>query len=257
MIDAQVLQRLATQYHTTTVNVAREYCQHMFLSSFYQRKGTERVLFKGGTALRVIYGSPRFSEDLDFSGMQITKSSIEDLLTETFSAMERVGMAVEIEEAKATSGGYLSIVHGQFLSYHVEVQLQISLRRGTRVHPETALIASDLWPAYTLLHLPQEHLVQEKLDALLDRGKPRDFYDLYFILRKGLLSPRHRGRLSEVLVRLKQRRHDPFDELRLFLPRDQQAILRDFGEVLAVSTYITFPSRMTGTSTPIRYLFAM
>ena len=228
MITAEAIQKLATQYQTTAINVAREYCQHLFLSAFYQRSAASRVLFKGGTALRIIYGSPRFSEDLDFSGFGIRKPAIEELITESLSSVERVGVSIEIEEAKATSGGYLGIIHNRFGDYRVEIRLEISLRDRATVKPETALIAGDFLPAYTLLHLPQELLVEEKLKALLDRAKPRDFYDLYFILRKGLLPQKRRHLLAEALARLKQIRPEPLQELKLFLPCDHQAIAKDF-----------------------------
>ena len=232
MIDAGTIQKLATQYQTTAINVAREYCQHLFLSAFYQHRAADRVLFKGGTALRIIYGSPRFSEDLDFSGFGIRKPAIEELITESLSAVERVGVSIEIEEAKATSGGYLGIIHHRFGDYRVEIRLEISLRDRAIVKPETALIAGDFLPAYTLLHLPQELLVEEKLKALLDRAKPRDFYDLYFILRKRLLPQKSRRRLKEVLVRLKAMESGSLQELKLFLPRDQQALAKDFRATL-------------------------
>ena len=228
MITAETVQRLATRYQTTALNVVREYCQHLFLSAFYQRSAASRVLFKGGTALRIIYGSPRFSEDLDFSGVGIRKPAIEELITETLSAVERVGVALDIEEAKATSGGYLGIIHHRLLDYHVEIRLEISLRPRAVAGPETTLIAGDFLPAYTVLHLPQAQLVEEKLNALLDRAKPRDFYDLYFLLRKGLLPQASRRRLAQVLVRLKQTQPGALQELKLFLPRDQQAITKDF-----------------------------
>ncbi|MBI4353658.1 MAG: nucleotidyl transferase AbiEii/AbiGii toxin family protein [Candidatus Omnitrophica bacterium] len=233
MISAEAIQRLATQYQTTTLNVAREYCQHLFLSAFYQHKTSSRILFKGGTALRVIYGSPRFSEDLDFSGFSLRAPAIETLLEETLGVVERVGIGVEIEEAKATSGGYLGIIHHRFLDYRVETRLEISLRGRTVVRPETTLIAGDFLPAYTLLHLPQERLVEEKLDALLDRAKPRDFYDLYFLLRKGLVPRQHRHRLAEILTRLTRMSSESFQEMKLFLPRDHQTIAKDLKSVLA------------------------
>ena len=228
MITAEAIQKLATQYQTTAINVAREYCQHLFLSAFYQHNTASRVLFKGGTALRVIYGSPRFSEDLDFSGFGIRKPAIEELITESLSGVERVGVSIEIEEAKATGGGYLGIIHNRFGDYRVEIRLEISLRDRATVKPETALIAGDFLPAYTLLHLPQELLVEEKLKVLLDRAKPRDFYDLYFILRKGLLSQRNRHVLKEALARLKAVKSESLQELKFFLPRDHQAITKDF-----------------------------
>lgn len=245
MMDAGVIQKLATRYQTPAINVAREYCQHLFLSAFYQHRRASHVLFKGGTALRVIYGSPRFSEGLDFSGFGVRKPVIEELITDTLSTVERVGITVDIEEAKATSGGYLGIVHNRFGDHHVEIRLEISLRERTSPKPETTLIASDFLPAYPLLHLPQTLLIKEKLDALLDRAKPRDFYDLYFILRKGLLPEKSRHLLAEALSRLKRMRPESFQELRLFLPKDQRSVAKDLRAALEREL-----QRYTGRNSP-------
>lgn len=232
MLETGTIQQLATRDQTTTLNIAREYCQHLFLSAFYQHKAADRVLFKGGTALRIIYGSPRFSEDLDFSGFGVQKSTVEELITETLSTIERVGIRLDIEEAKTTSGGYLGIIHSRFLDYHVETHLEISLRQRRPIKPAMTLIAGDFLPAYTLLHLPQELLIEEKLSALLERGKPRDFYDLYFLLRKGLLPPGQRSVLKQVLAKLARLQAGALQELRQFLPRDHQAIMKDFRATL-------------------------
>jgi hypothetical protein len=53
MITREALIRTATSGQTTELNVAREYCQHLFLSAFYQQSGSEQVKFKGGTALKI------------------------------------------------------------------------------------------------------------------------------------------------------------------------------------------------------------
>lgn len=61
--------------------------------------------FKGGTALRMIYRSPRFSEDLDFSAGQTSLKTIEDLIIDALTDIEREGIGVSLKEAKETSGG--------------------------------------------------------------------------------------------------------------------------------------------------------
>jgi len=232
MIDAAAIEKLATQYRTTTLNVAREYCQHLFLWRLYQQRAADRVLFKGGTALRIIYGSPRFSEDLDFSGFGLRAPAIEDLIAETLSGMEQVGISLAIDEAKTTSGGYLGIIRCRWMTYDLTIQLEISLRPHRALAPSNALIAGDFLPAYTLLHLPEEALVAEKLQALLARGKPRDYYDLYFMLRKGLLRPGSRRALRPVLAKLVRLRPEALRELRLFLPVDQQGLIKNFRATL-------------------------
>ena len=80
MISEKTIKELTQKYQTTEINIIREYCQHLFLSYFYQKRKSEQIYFKGGTALRIIYNSPRFSEDLDFTGIHnIAYYEIEDI----------------------------------------------------------------------------------------------------------------------------------------------------------------------------------
>lgn len=68
MLSKENLEKFTKQKQTSVQNVVREYCQHLFLSFLYQNPGSEKLLFKGGTALRIVLKSPRFSEDLNFTG---------------------------------------------------------------------------------------------------------------------------------------------------------------------------------------------
>ncbi len=80
--------------------------------------------------------------------------------------------------------------------------------------------------------LPETILVQEKVQALMTRKKPRDFYDLYFMLRAGLLSPERREILRQALPIIEATDIDFGQELEVFLPQDHQAIIRDFKQNL-------------------------
>ena len=110
MIEKESIERIAAKYQTTSFNILREYSQNLFLSQLYLQKGSERMLFKGGTALRLIYNSPRFSEDLDFTAVNISKSEIENLFQDVLIGIERLGIPVGINEFSATSGGYIGFV---------------------------------------------------------------------------------------------------------------------------------------------------
>lgn len=236
MISKDTIKRLTTRFQTTELNVAREYCQHLFLSYFYRQKGSEKILFKGGTALKIIYGSPRFSEDLDFSGFKASTSLIEKLIEDALLEIEREGIKVEIKESKRTSGGYLSIISFDFLGYDINVQIEISQRRENKVEGAVTLVTTDLIPPYTILYLPEDQLVVEKFEALFRRKAPRDFFDLYFILRSRLPVPeayRKRYRLKDRLFEILETEKIDFKgELKLLLPRSHHAILKDFGTAL-------------------------
>ncbi len=242
MITKESLQKLATQYQTGLFpNIVREYFQHIFLSELYKLPESQSLLFKGGTALRIVYGSPRFSEDLDFSAFKVTdrtiKKYVEDLFVHVLVEIERTGIRVEVgEKSDKTSGGYFGVATFKMQDYEpVGVEINISARNGREIHGEVDSIANDFVPTYTLLHLPQEELVEEKIfGALLERKKPRDFYDLYFMMRKNMLSTEHKKKLKEVkeTILSEARKIDFRGELGTFLPASQQAIIRDFQRAL-------------------------
>lgn len=61
MISKETILALARRYQTSEIpNIIREYFQHIFLSELYKLPDAEKMLFKGGTMLHIIYGSPRF-----------------------------------------------------------------------------------------------------------------------------------------------------------------------------------------------------
>lgn len=217
---------VARRWQTTAQNVRREYCQHLFLAYFYERGGTDKICFKGGTALRLVFGSPRFSEDLDFSIEQKMVRNLKDLLVETLAEVDREGMRGQIVEAKATSGGYLANIEFVWSGEAVPVELNFSARR--RFTGETVMVTSDLVLGYLVRALETGELVAEKIEALLARQKPRDFYDLYFLLRRGLIAVGQRVILKKVKLILDKSRLDFEGELKRFLPRSHWAVIRNF-----------------------------
>lgn len=239
MIANDALQALATKLQTTELNVRREYFQHLFLSYFYQQPLTDRIYFKGGSALRMLYHSPRFSEDLDFSSSVTDIQAIEEAILGTLAAVARENINPDIAESKTTTGGYLAIVTLRTDHDAVAIQLEISLREGEKPvlslvegRGEAVMIASDFIPAYMVVALLREQLVDEKIQALLSRRKARDFYDLYFILRANLLPAQRRDVLSPAVETLRQSRIDFEKELKEFLPKSHWAIIRDFPAIL-------------------------
>ncbi len=227
MIADAAIKSLGAKLQTTELNVRREYCQHLFLSYFYQQPLTDRIFFKGGTALRVLYNSPRFSEDLDFSSATGDVRAIEDAILETLTAVARENVTPDLGESKTITGGYLAIITFRTDHESVGIRLEISLRED-EPQGEAVVIASDFMPAYVVVALVKEQLVGEKIQALLSRGKARDFYDLYFILRANLLPADRRAILSQALEKLGRTRIDFEKELKEFLPRSHWAVIRNF-----------------------------
>lgn len=231
MITQDQITTIANRHQTLELNIGREYLQHLFLSYFYQQPQTSTVFFKGGTALRIIYHSPRFSEDLDFGSTLQDHKLLEQAIVQTLEAIEREGIATNLQEAKKTSGGYLSIITFQVRDQITSIRLEISLR-GINNTGEIITIASDFLPPYPIMALRQDQLIDEKIQALLTRRKPRDFYDLYFILRSRLLPPQKKNILSQVLKILEHSDINFETELKHFLPKSHWAVIRDLKHIL-------------------------
>jgi predicted nucleotidyltransferase component of viral defense system len=236
MIEKRQVQKLAQAWQTTVDNVVREYFQQLFLSQLYQEKGSDSLLFKGGTALRIIWQSPRFSEDLDFTGVNITVKGIETLMEGSLTKIEMEGIQTEIIESKSTSGGYLAIFQFETNEYKSRIQVEVSLRNGKKGIGTAVLIQSDLVVPYTLIHLKEEILITEKIQACLTRQKARDFYDLYFILRSRMTFKEtfiHDKELkAKILKVVKSGKIDFRQELKAFLPVNQHMIIKGFPKTL-------------------------
>lgn len=235
MIPKNTIHELALQYKTSEhPNITREYFQHLFLSKLYSLADNDGLLFKGGTALRIVYGSPRFSEDLDFSLINVPehqyKEFVESRFTEVLAYIEGLGIPTELgSKPGPTKEGYYG--EAKFTMYEyppVALSINVSIREGRATHGEIESIANNFVPVYNLYHMAQEELVDEKIDALLDRKKARDFYDVYFMMRKGMITTQQKQRLQTVKELVETTPVDFREELSVFLPQDQQQIIRDF-----------------------------
>jgi len=67
---ARMLEKYETKSLDDTMKALREIIQEVALLGLWRSKFFEHAAFYGGTALRILYGLDRFSEDLDFSLLQ-------------------------------------------------------------------------------------------------------------------------------------------------------------------------------------------
>lgn len=231
MISKENIEQLAHRYQTDEATIFREYFQHLFLSYFYQEPETENIYFKGGTALRIIYGSPRFSEDLDFSASGFSIDPIENAVAESLLKIHKEGLSAEIEESKPTTGGYIGIAQIGVYGISISIHIEVSFRKGKNAG-ETVSIKNDYIPAYSIVQLAENKLIGEKITALLTRQKPRDFYDFYFLLRSRLLAEKNSETFKKILDNLRKTDISFDSELRRFLPQSHHMIIRDFKKTL-------------------------
>ena len=229
MLSEQQLSEIATKTQGGFINVAREYVQNLFLNYFYAQEGSGSILFKGGTALRILYKSPRFSEDLDFSTPIIHKKIIEDLLQETMVRLDQDGIRVDLKESTATTGSFLCILNTQTAKHKFDISIEISSRKK-KPSGQLVLVENPYIDNYTVMSLKREELILEKIEALLNRKKPRDFFDLYFMLRANLMP--EKSVLKQIFPIIEATKIDFKKELGEFLPQSHQRIIKGFRDTL-------------------------
>ena len=145
--------------------------------------------------------------------------------------MRQTGIEVVIEENKSTSGGHLTFCQFRGYGHSLTVSCNFSFRK--KASHEVVLITTPLTLAYQCLILNTEELVSEKIQALLDRKKPRDFFDLYFLLRqrKGLASiVKAKKLLLSALENLDAKKIQK--ELKFFLPVSHQRLISSLSQTL-------------------------
>ncbi len=205
-----MLQSYNTATQAEADRAVREILQEIALIGLWRGKFFEHAAFYGGTALRILYGLDRFSEDLDFTLLQINPSFEWGVFEKNVvEELESFGFGVTFIEKKKQ---FDSEVRSAFLKTNThQALLQIGIKdlakRG--IHPETTIkikvevdtnpvFGFEVEPIYLKDPLPvpiravkETSLFAGKLHAALYRAwkqrvKGRDWYDVVWFLRRGI-----------------------------------------------------------------------
>jgi len=169
--------------------ILREYLQCKILQAIFESYHASKLAFLGGTALRIIYGNNRFSEDIDLDNFGLSWIEFEDLIKKVKRFMELEGFEVEIRNvAKDAYRCYLKIptlLYEQGLSplQGEKILVQIDTTAQSYVYePETILL--NKFDVFTEIRVtPLDILLSQKIYTAINRKRPkgRDFYDITFL----------------------------------------------------------------------------
>lgn len=224
MISEDWIIKTAVKLQTNEVNVRREYFQHLILSYIYRQKDGERLLFKGGTALRFVFNSPRFSEDLDFEAFALSPRQIENIILDAGEEMAKENLGFDIIDAIRTADGYIAKLVFVTPKGPLVIKTDFSLRKNLDKGLVKNLESIYILP-YQLVVLGQEKLIEGKLAAFFNREKPRDYYDLYYAIRANLIPVALRPILEKALPIVRKTKINFDKELKVFLPKTHWLII--------------------------------
>ncbi len=173
-------------------NVTREYLQARILGSLQRAGAMIPLAFHGGTALRFLFASARYSEDLDFALEQTrTQYDFRAYLRAIRAEFAAEGYAVQLKvsDQKIVHSAFVrfpGLLHELGLSPHRDEVFSVKIKVDTNP-PAGAVLATSVIRRHVTLQL-QHHdrasLLAGKLHAILQRPyvKGRDLYDLLWYL---------------------------------------------------------------------------
>ncbi len=240
MITLDQIKELSKKYKTNESVIAREYIQLSVLKELYSSNFSKQIYFKGGTALRLIYGGKRFSEDLDFTVLMDEALFIEGI-TKIFDNLKSL-YPYEIKEKETLTGKtHLLTANINGLSAPSYVRLDFSMRE-TVLEPTESILKTE-YPIIVqnfISTLSKNEILAEKIRAIMTRYKHRDLYDIWLLLEIGavldinLVNKKlayynesfHRDKFLSALEKFKK--DDFVSDLRPFVPINEREKLDDF-----------------------------
>jgi hypothetical protein len=176
-----------------------------------------QIAFKGGTALKLFHGLPRYSEDIDYDSFPgVSAQELMNALRELF-AKRRWEMTDEAIKY------FTILLELRFAGpeRHFRVKIEISTREKEL---ETTVLSFRGVP---ILTLEPSFLMTEKLLTFVDRQAGRDIFDAWFILKHGYS-------LKESLIKRAFPGYKGFYQsmLNIVEKADTKKILRDTGKLL-------------------------
>lgn len=220
MIDPIEAEKLANSIGVSPEVIIMEVCQMSLLEDLGAAPLSKKLVFKGGTCLRLAYNSFRFSEDLDFS--QLKPISFKDFSQAIIkiSAKYPEMKITDLFNMKQTLFAKIAISSGR---WRVGIKVEVSKRKENWCEDKNYQLkllqspASPLTPLIFAAALTK--IYQDKIQMVKLRRKPRDWFDLWYLSQK--LNQPWSGKIS-------LSRKLMLDRVRFLLPKSKRRILEKF-----------------------------
>lgn len=171
--------------------ILKEYLQYQILNIIFSSSFWEKLSFLGGTAIRLIYNSTRFSEDLDFDNFWLEENDFEKLSIYIKEELNLLWYEVEIKNVyKWAYRCYIrlpKILKELWFSNLNDEKILIQIdtvKQDYKYNSDKKVL--DKFDVYKLINVcPVDMILSKKIHALIDRKriKWRDFFDIVYLYR--------------------------------------------------------------------------
>lgn len=221
-----------------------EYLQYELLDSLFKNSAAAALSFIGGTAIRILHDSHRFSEDLDFDNFGLSFAQFEDLLKTVCRDMEYKGFLIEYRIVE--KGAYhcyirfTEILHQSGLTPDAgrKILIRIDSEAKEKIYEPRKVFLNKFAVYRRIPAAPAGVLLAQKMITILyrKREKGRDIYDVSFLMGLAVpdfayiekllgldpkeFSQRFKERLGELDMNALARDVEPF----LFVPEERERV---------------------------------
>ncbi len=183
MLSLEDLRRCSAELKIDRERIAREYYELLVLNELSTKAWSRNLIFKGDTALRLAYGSPRFSDDLDFSYNKPVRAN--EILTFTREIAAKFNLNMRDSQEKRETILVEFNIRQMYIPQAFRLKLEISKRRSKALQYELKLLRSPVSPFEVLFNVQTlESILDEKLNAIQERDEPRDVFDIWYVCKK-------------------------------------------------------------------------
>ncbi len=171
--------------------IVKEYIQLLILDYLTTTVFVKKIVFIGGTNLRLVKGIDRFSEDLDFDCKNLSNDDFIAMTNGIIEFLKRTGFHVETHDkqndklkAFRRSLYFPELLFELGLSGYKQERFLIKIESQDQLitynHTMSTIKGCGLY--FTFPVPSDDVLCAMKISALLSRHKGRDFYDVMFLL---------------------------------------------------------------------------
>lgn len=184
-MNKQLADDLQRKWGISQEQIVREEYEMIILKQLFESELGKVFVFKGGTALRLAYGSPRFSEDLDFSIIKVfPKEKLDKLLKGIENRYETLKLIEAVQKTYTYFG--LFRIKEDFMSQAFSIKFEASIRPAELKKDKDynlTVLSSKINNLTVLAQVMSlERIEQEKLS--IQPPRTRDIFDLWFVAQK-------------------------------------------------------------------------
>lgn len=165
--------------------IVREEYEMILLKRIFESDFGNNLVFRGGTALRLGYNSPRYSDDLDFTQFKnIKESDFRNWCDETVKTAPNLKLVEALQKYYTLFAKFK--ITDPSLERAISIKIEISRRKGKwRKEKDYVLmqLSSEITPVTVLAQVATLKQIEKEKRSILP-PRIRDIFDLWFISQK-------------------------------------------------------------------------